>query len=405
MSAVICFCGPSLPPSAAAELFPEATCLPPAAQGDVYRACRAQRPQAVCLIDGYFEHRPAVSHKELLWALSNGIAVYGAASMGALRAIELAPYGMRGWGQIYGLFATGSVEDDDEVAVVHGAAEQDYALGSEALVNMRLTLDTACQQGVLLREDYRTLIARLKQLFYAERTYERLIQEAQLALDGQAVDTLRAWLARPEHRRDAKALDARSLLAYVREQWLTGRLRAPRPTFELAHTDAWRNIIAEADRSQPRALEQAALDALIEEVQLSGPALFAEVIRVATWRALCLRVHGVPEHHLTELQADAAVDETQAAVQALVLEHVPGALRVLGVHAALAERTARKRALPRATAAPSSPQLAQILDAYFRERLHIDVPRDLAQYASATGFSSTEAFVEALQRDYAHAQR
>ena len=61
---------------------------PPARQGDVYRAALA-RPAIIGIIDGYFETMPTVWHKEILWAMAKGIHVYGAASIGALRAAEL----------------------------------------------------------------------------------------------------------------------------------------------------------------------------------------------------------------------------------------------------------------------------------------------------------------------------
>lgn len=62
----------------------DAVFLPPASQGDVYRAA-VKRPAAIGIIDGRFHDTPAVWHKEILWALAQGIPVYGSASMGALR--------------------------------------------------------------------------------------------------------------------------------------------------------------------------------------------------------------------------------------------------------------------------------------------------------------------------------
>ena len=79
----------------------------------------------------------AVWHKEILLALERGIEVWGAASMGALRAAELAPFGMRGVGAIYRAFARGALVADDEVAVAHLPAAQGYRAVSDALVNLR----------------------------------------------------------------------------------------------------------------------------------------------------------------------------------------------------------------------------------------------------------------------------
>jgi hypothetical protein len=135
------FVGPTLSAEEARKEL-DAVYLPPAAQGDVYRAAR-ERPEAIGLIDGYFERVPAVWHKELLWAMAEGIHVYGSASMGALRAAELAPFGMRGFGATFEAFLHGDLEDDDEVAVMHAPAEEGYRPLSEAMVNIRATLASA----------------------------------------------------------------------------------------------------------------------------------------------------------------------------------------------------------------------------------------------------------------------
>ncbi|UUZ56476.1 TfuA domain-containing protein [Massilia sp. H-1] len=82
-------------------------------------------------------------HKEILHALALGIRVYGGSSMGALRAAELHPFGMRGVGRIFGDFASGVLEDDDEVALIHGPADTAYACQSEAMANIRCALEEA----------------------------------------------------------------------------------------------------------------------------------------------------------------------------------------------------------------------------------------------------------------------
>ena len=91
---VYVFAGPTLRHDEIREHL-DAVCLPPAAQGDVYRAA-LNRPRVIAVVDGYFEGVPAVWHKEVLWALDHGIHVFGSASMGALRAAELAHFGMTG---------------------------------------------------------------------------------------------------------------------------------------------------------------------------------------------------------------------------------------------------------------------------------------------------------------------
>lgn len=56
--------------------------LPPASQSDIYRAAQ-KTPVAIGLIDGFFDRVPAVWHKEILWAMTQGIYVFGSASRGS----------------------------------------------------------------------------------------------------------------------------------------------------------------------------------------------------------------------------------------------------------------------------------------------------------------------------------
>ena len=118
--AAVVFLGPTLTLDEGRAVL-DAQYLPPAGHGDVLRAA-LRRPRVIAIVDGVFERQPAVWHKEILFALSKGIHVYGAASMGALRAAELDEFGMRGIGEVYRAYADGTLEDDDEVAVAHADA-------------------------------------------------------------------------------------------------------------------------------------------------------------------------------------------------------------------------------------------------------------------------------------------
>ena len=104
-------------------------------QGDVYEAALG-RPAIIGIIDGYFEVTPTVWHKEILWAMAQGIHVYGSASIGALRAAELHTFGMVGIGRIFEAYRDGILTDDDEVAVLHGPEELGYPVVTEAMVNI-----------------------------------------------------------------------------------------------------------------------------------------------------------------------------------------------------------------------------------------------------------------------------
>src|SRR5439155_6455835 len=117
---IFVFAGPTISPADRAEL--DAVYLPPVMAGDVYRVA-AQGPQAIGIIDGRTHRVPAVWHKEILWAMSRGIHVFGSAGVGALRAAELAPFGMEGVGKVFEAYRDATLEDDDDVTVMYGPAE------------------------------------------------------------------------------------------------------------------------------------------------------------------------------------------------------------------------------------------------------------------------------------------
>src|SRR5215211_2851626 len=124
----------------------------PAARGDVYRAAK-EEPRAILIIDGTFENNAAIFHKEILWALSQGIHVFGSSSLGALRAAELESFGMVGVGEIFQSYRSGEINEDDAVAVLHGPAELGWPQVTRALVDIYATLKHAERSGVLSSSD------------------------------------------------------------------------------------------------------------------------------------------------------------------------------------------------------------------------------------------------------------
>ncbi len=231
----IIFAGPSLPPSAA----PSAAGLewrPPVRQGDLYRAALSS-PALIGVIDGYFELVPTVWHKEILWAMANGIHIYGAASIGALRAAELADFGMQGMGHIYRQYRTGALMDDEEVAVLHGPKEVDYVPVTEATVNIRATIDRALELGVVAPAVAAALLRIAKSLFYKERTYEAILKTA--TAQGLAPDALRrfaTWL--PGGQVDQKRLDALEMVEAMTAHLARG-VTPLEVSYQFAHTFAW----------------------------------------------------------------------------------------------------------------------------------------------------------------------
>jgi hypothetical protein len=128
----------------------------------------------VGLIDGRFEDVAAVWHKEILYALSRGVAVLGAASMGALRAAECYPFGMIGVGEIFTRYAFGGLEDDAAVAQVHAPAEFGYTAFSEAMVTIDATLDAALAKSAISADEYSLIRGKANAIFFKERTWDRI---------------------------------------------------------------------------------------------------------------------------------------------------------------------------------------------------------------------------------------
>lgn len=208
----VLFVGPSLPPADQAALGPAITLLGPAACGDIARAAAAGAP-AIGLIDGAFETTLAPWHKEILWALARGVPVHGAASIGALRAVELHAFGMAGLGEVFQAYRDGAIADDDEVAVVHAPAELGHAVLSEAMVNVRWTLSAAHARGILRADERDAIAGCAKAIFFKERTWPAIwrsvatdarIPPARLAALRPRVEAARVDVK----RRDALALAA-----------------------------------------------------------------------------------------------------------------------------------------------------------------------------------------------------
>jgi hypothetical protein len=233
MRAVI-FAGPSLPPRRRPAAGPFEW-RPPVRQGELYRAA-LERPAVIGVIDGYFETTPTVWHKEVLWAMAEGIHVFGAASTGALRAAELDAFGMRGIGRIYEDFRDGVLTDDDEVAVLHGPAELDYPAVTEAMVNIRATLAAAARDGIVTPALADRLTAATKALFYKERSWRAVLDAAASGDDAPALARFAAWL--PTGRIDQKRRDAMAMIEAIAVHLAAG---TPPLTvdYQLANTAAW----------------------------------------------------------------------------------------------------------------------------------------------------------------------
>ncbi len=433
------FCGPTISASDAGKHL-DAEFLGPATQGALYRLT-LERPDAIGLIDGYFDTVPSVWHKEILWALSQGIHVYGSASMGALRAAELRPFGMVGVGTIFERIVSGELEDDDEVAVAHGAADTGYRAASEAMINLRMTLERAKGESVVTAKTAESLIDLAKKAFYAERSWPALLAEgARSGVSEAEIAALRRWL--PSNAVNQKRTDAVAMLQLMSERGKESR--APfTPSFKFEHTAAW-EIVRRHVEAQEEPLASANEHDLttehpaIEEAQIGGrfsaalQGAFARTLAVEQARASGRVLEGEVLFTAIEsfrrdrgLHADADFErwledsevgdleffkeEARARLIQLrfhqdALRMLPNHLRSTGEYRELSRRARDKqRAVsvvdPAGTDNGASCDEQGLFRWYFEERLKRDVPADLEGYARQIGMSDLIAFRRAVWRE------
>lgn len=286
----IVFLGPSLGADEARAIAPGIRVLPPAGMGDVLSAVRHHRPTAVGLIDGTFLQNMAVFHKEILQVLSDGVWVIGAASMGALRAAEMDGHGMIGVGAIYEWFATGVLADDDEVALIHAGPEDGHRPLSDPLVNIRATLASAVEDGVISRRDAEQLVALQRARFFPDRRLREVLADA--AALGSVDEVARGALAEliASGGVDVKAADARLAIAEVRDRSgapMPVELRPPMSMSPTFNATVQRDIVVGHDDGLP-----VSFDAIRRHCALNDPE-FDETWRAANAVALVHRLAGV----------------------------------------------------------------------------------------------------------------
>jgi len=229
MKKIVIFLGPSLPVAEARKIL-NAIYLPPAKQADLISAVTTYKPDIIGLIDGVFLSYPSVWHKEILYALEQGVAVYGASSMGALRAVETEAFGMVGVGEVYRLYASGELMDDDEVALVYGPEDTGYRPLSEPMVNIRYTFCRAQEEGVISNALCEQLLAIAKSIYFPERAFSTIFRQA-IAAGVSSEELANLEKFSKERYVDIKQQDAILLLQTLRD--LPETSPQPKLNFEL----------------------------------------------------------------------------------------------------------------------------------------------------------------------------
>lgn len=196
------YCGPSLPAQDRIAL-PGVTYLDPVARGHIDRDI--ERFDALLMIDGVFHHDLAPSPKEVYGALPV-VRMFGAASMGALRAAECWPYGMTPLGIIARWYVREVLDGDDEVAVLtHPQTGSPLTVPS---VNVRYVAWLARRRGILNAVQAARFVASARRIFYMDRSWEN-------ALDCAPENARAALRTIALTQGDLKRIDARFALRSV----------------------------------------------------------------------------------------------------------------------------------------------------------------------------------------------
>ncbi len=204
----VVFLGPSLD-SGEAGNYLKARFLPPIRRGDLPRVV-SESARRIGIIDGEFGQSLAVSVMEIAAALKDGVQIWGAASMGALRAAECQSAGMIGVGWIFQNYAEGLIKADDEVALLFDPRTSKAT--TIPLVNVRWAMKTAIQSDVLSPSAEDGLLQLARGVRYTTRTYLTLLDAASNSPLIDEMRTLVEFMQTNPLLCDRKRLDAILLL-------------------------------------------------------------------------------------------------------------------------------------------------------------------------------------------------
>ncbi len=220
MGKPIIFLGPSLSHEKARKIF-DADYRPPARKGDFLRLAADFDvvEMAIGFVDGVFlQDYPPTPIEVYHLARKDGVLLVGAASLGALRAVELEKFGMVGIGKIFQLYKTGKVNADDEVAVTF-ASEGDYQLQSEAMIDIRYNLYLAHKKGVINEKAKSMLVRLAKEIYFPHRKYTYILEEARnrYPMLESEINSFGSYIR--SNRKSLKEMDAIRLVKYLKEHY------------------------------------------------------------------------------------------------------------------------------------------------------------------------------------------
>ena len=300
----VVFLGPSLTLEQATRTLPDADYRPPIRRGDL---APIERGTVVGIIDGVFDQSLAISPGEIREALTRGVVVYGAASMGALRAAEIRS--VIGVGRIVEMYRNGILERDDEVALLFDP--ETYRPITEPLVNVRYAVERLVRSTTLPPEAGAALIEATERLHYSNRTYANIVGRSALASNVDGDDIVRLL-----RNFDLKREDAQSLLEAIATAPPTGRDRDGE-AMVVAREPPARHVRRHEDGDAPILVWESGdvveFAALVRFLKLTGT--FEALARNAVAR---MRLGGLPYPVAAKAGATARSPDARAEAQSLL---------------------------------------------------------------------------------------
>lgn len=215
MSKPIIYLGPTLSREKAIKIL-DADYRDPAKKGDFLMLSQdSDEKKYVGFIDGVFLHDYPPSPIEVYHlATRKNIELIGASSLGALRAVELEKFGMKGIGKIFQLYKNGIINADDEVAVTF--VRENNILQSEAMIDIRFNLFLAYKKGIIANQTKKRIAKIAKNIYFPFRNYEDIIKLTQQQFPSiyNELESFRSYILK--NRDSLKARDAIKLLKYLK---------------------------------------------------------------------------------------------------------------------------------------------------------------------------------------------
>jgi TfuA protein len=178
----------------------------------------------VGLIDGLFLQDYPPTPIEVYQLLANKrFRVVGGASLGALRAVELEKFGMKGIGKVFELFKNGVTDADDEVAVTFYPNQhdersriEDQDAQSEAMIDIRYNLYLAFKKNIISGRTKQMITRVAKSIYFPNRIYSNVLETTRVKFPDLSGELDSFYLYLEKNRRSLKERDAIEVIKYIK---------------------------------------------------------------------------------------------------------------------------------------------------------------------------------------------